>query len=265
MPSSRLSRGPCRLMSLPVEPGSGPASGLTSPSSDLISSVWPLPWTPAMPSTSPARASNETSLTTWCPRGSMTVTPRDLEHGVARPRRRPCDAQADLAADHHLGQLGLAGGRRRGADDLAAPDDADPVADRLDLAQLVGDEDDRGALRLERAHDVHQLVDLLRREHRRGLVEDQHLGVVGQRLEDLDALLHPDRQVLDEGVGVDREAVALGQLADRCGGRARSRTPAAAGLLAPEHHVLGDGEDRDQHEVLVHHADARRRSRRRAR
>ena len=74
---------------------------------------------------------------------------------------------------------------------------------------------------LERAHDLHQLVDLLRREHRGGLVEDQHLGVVGERLDDLDPLLHADREVLDQGVRVDGEAVALGQLADQLGGLAR--------------------------------------------
>ena len=44
--------------------------------------------------------------------------------------------------------------------------------------------------------------------------------------------------------------------------RTRSRAalavqqPAGPGRLVAEHHVLGDGEDRDQHEVLVHHADA---------
>src|SRR3546814_12971323 len=53
------------------------------------------------------------------------------------------DAERDRSADHHLGQLGLAGRRVGGADQLAAADHADPVADRLDLAQLVGDEDDR--------------------------------------------------------------------------------------------------------------------------
>ena len=37
----------------------------------------------------------------------------------------------------------------------------------------------------------------------------------------------------------------------------RSRESQGLGVLVPEHDVLGDGEDRDQHEVLVHHADAR--------
>ena len=40
------------------------------------------------------------------------------------------------------------------------------------------------------------------RQHRGGLVEDQHLGVAGERLDDLDALLHADGEVLDDGVGL---------------------------------------------------------------
>ena len=57
-------------------------------------------------------------------------------------------------------------------------------------------------------------------------------------------------------VGVDREAVALGQLAHHLGGVRPVEDAAAAGVLAAEHDVLGDGEDRHEHEVLVHHADA---------
>ena len=53
---------------------------------------------------------------------------------------------------------------------------------------------------LQRPHDVHQVVGLLRGEHRGRLVEDQHLGVADQRLDDLDALLDADRQVLHQGV-----------------------------------------------------------------
>ena len=56
------------------------------------------------------------------------VDDRDARGPPARraPAWRPVlvDLQLHLAADHHLGQLGLGGGRRRGADDLAAPDHA---------------------------------------------------------------------------------------------------------------------------------------------
>ena len=126
--------GPCREMSLPSSEIRRRRAG-SAPSSALMSSVWPLPWTPAMPRTSPARTSNETSLTTVCPRSSIDGEALDLEHR----RRRPAAAslsttQLDRAADHHLGELGLGRARRRGADHLAAADHGDPVPDRLDLA-----------------------------------------------------------------------------------------------------------------------------------
>ena len=40
------------------------------------------------------------------------------------------------------------------------------------------------------------------------------LRVARERLDDLDALLHADGEVLDEGIGVDVEAEARGDLAD---------------------------------------------------
>ena len=147
---------------------------------------------------------------------------------------------------------------RRLADDLAEPDDGDAVGDLAHLAQLVGDEDDGGAGLLELAHDRHELVGLLRGEHGGRLVEDEHLRVARQRLDDLDALLHADGQVFDEGVRVDVEAEPRGDLAHLRARRVQVEAAAERGLLVAEHDVLGDGEDGDEHEVLVHHADAGR-------
>ena len=98
-------------------------------------------------------------------------------------------------------------------------------------------------LGLELAHDRHELVGLLRRQHRGRLVEDEDLGVARERLDDLDALLHADGQLLDEGVGVDVEAEPVGDLAHLRAARVEVE-PAAARLLVAEHDVLGDGEDR---------------------
>ena len=109
-----------------------------------------------------------------------------------------------------------------------------------------------------------EFVDLARREHGRGLVEDQDVGFAEQRLQELDALLLADREVLDLGVGVDAQPVLLAQLANAPRAVSRSRTAPAAQLVA-EHDVLGDGEHRDELEVLVHHADAVRDRVRRAR
>ena len=69
-----------------------------------------------------------------------------------------------------------------------------------------------------------KLVGLAGGEHGGRLVEDEHARLAVQRLDDLDALLDADGEVLDEGVGVDGKAVAARELAAllarACGGRA---------------------------------------------
>ena len=103
---------------------------------------------------------------------------------------------------------------------------------------------------------LEELVDLARGEHGGGLVEDQDVGLPVERLDQLDALLLADREVADHGVGVDVEPVALAEARGSAARAAsRSRTEPLARLVA-EHDVLGDGEHRDELEVLVHHADA---------
>ena len=67
---------------------------------------------------------------------------------------------------------------------------------------------------MQAAQHAEQLGDLLRGEHGGRLVEDEDPRAAVQRAEDLDALLHPDGHVLDHRVGVDGEAVAVGELAD---------------------------------------------------
>ena len=72
----------------------------------------------------------------------------DVEDGVAdlaaRACRRPASPRGRPSSRPARPRTRWAAAR---ADDLAAADDRDPVADGDDLAELVGDEDDRGALR----------------------------------------------------------------------------------------------------------------------
>ncbi len=140
------------------------------------------------------------------------------------------------------------------ADLLAAPQDRHAVGDGEHLVELVGDDDDGGAAGLELAQHREQLLRLLRRQHRRRLVQDQHLGVAVQRLEDLDALLLAHREVLDAGLRRHRQAVLARQLADALL-RGRHVDRDALARLRGEHDVLRHRHHRDQHEVLVHHAD----------
>ena len=76
--------------------------------------------------------------------------------------------------------------------------------------------------------DLEELLRLLRREHRRRLVEDEDVRLAIERLEDLHALLLPHRDVLDPRVRVDGEPVAVGDLPHAPLGLARCRGSPAA-------------------------------------
>ena len=108
----------------------------------------------------------------------------------------------------------------------------------------------------EAADDLEQLARLLRRQHRRRLVEHEDVGVAVERLQDLDPLLLADGDVLDPRLRVDGEAEALGDLAHAVVRLAEVEERAGVRRLVGEHDVLGHGHHRDQHEVLVHHPDA---------
>ena len=114
------------------------------------------------------------------------------EHVLAGVRVAARDVEQHLAADHQLGQAALAGACAvDGGDLLAAPQDGDAVGDFEYLVQLVRDQDDEVPPARARAAR-RRVVDLVGRQHRGRLVEDQHAGVAVERLEDLDALLLPD-------------------------------------------------------------------------
>ena len=179
-----------------------------------------------------------------------------LEHRLARRVLGLVDPQQHVATDHQRGQAALGGalGRHR-VDPLAAPQDGHAVGDVEHLVELVRDEDDRRPARRQRAQHLEQVLRLLRGEHGGRLVEHQHLGAAEQRAEDLHALLGADAEVLDLGLRADREPVLLAQL-PRPAHRLLVVEQRTARGLGPQHQVLGHGHDRDEHEVLVDHADA---------
>ena len=188
-----------------------------------------------MPTISPARTSNDTPRTASSSRSSQHAEVVDLEQRLRGARRRLLDAQEHVAADHQPRELRLrraCGGQR--LDLLAAAQHGDAVGDLQHLVELVADEDDRHALAHEVLEDAEELERLLRREHGGRLVEDEDVRAAVERLEDLDALLLADGDVLDARVGIDREVERLGELlhalvAPR---RRSSRTPAVVGSCA---------------------------------
>jgi hypothetical protein len=117
----------------------------------------------------------------------------------------------------------------------------------------VGDEHRGASLSGEGAKAAEHLVRLRRRQHRRGLVEQQNRGVGGQRPEDLESLPGADGQTARPHIGIERKAHAGRQV------------PYAVTELAwpgdapacRERDVLRHGQSWYRGEVLVYDADSR--------
>jgi hypothetical protein len=97
-----------------------------------------------------------------------------------------------------------------------------------------------------------QVLGLAGCEYRRRLVQDEDLHAAVQRLEDLDALLLADRQLLHDRPGIHAEPVRVRELGDAL--LRRDDVEPLPALLAQDD-VLGDGERVHQDEVLVDHPD----------
>ena len=236
-----------------------PALGARRPMSSSTSSAWPLPSTPAMPTTSPwcrskdtssssggrpPAPSRETSLDAAARTSSVTVDSRVSGVGSSLPT-------ISWARSRGVTSAGLTS-----ATVVPARTTVIGVGDLEHLVELVRDEQYGQALCAQLGEVGEQLVDLLRYEHSRGLVEDQDAGAAVEDLEDLDPLSVADAEVLDHPVGLHAQPVRVGDLEDAPAGGGPVEPTAERRRLAAEDDVLEDGEVVGEHEVLVHHADA---------
>ena len=177
------------------------------------------------------------------------------QHHVRRLRLVLLHVQNDVAADHQPGDLlfchiaGVVHAHR-----AAAAHDGQSVGDLHDLVEFVGDEDDRVALLLQIPQLLEQLDRLLCGQNGRRLVEDEDLRAADQRLEDLDLLLHADRDVHDLGLRLDVQVVFF-RVFLRDGDGLRVVNEKTLARRHAEHHVFRHGQAWHEHEVLVHHAD----------
>ena len=106
----------------------------------------------------------------------------DGQDGAARGIVHRGEAAFQRAAHHggnelvHVGVLGALG-----HDQIAVPQDGNLVADFKNFVHLVGDVNERNTLLLEHPHHLEELIHLLNRQGGRGLIQDDNLGVVGNR------------------------------------------------------------------------------------
>ena len=129
------------------------------------------------------------------------------------------------------------------------------VADPEHLLQPVGDEDDRQAFGLQRAHDADEIRDLGLAQSRGRLVHDDEPRLHRQRAGDLDQLLLGDRKVAHLRHRIALEADALGDRL-RLLGHAPPAHEQPRARLAADEHVLGDRHVGSEGEFLVDRDDA---------
>ena len=175
-------------------------------------SFWPAPSRPVSATTSPRRATKETSRTRVPSRRPVTSSA-----GAPGARATP-DVAFGLAADHRVGEPSLGPAGEAGGDHLpAVPEHGDEVAEREHLGETVRDVEEGDALRLHAGDRREELGGFALAERRSRLVEDEDLGVRRERLGDLDHLPLGEREVADERRRRDVEAEA-GERVARGGG-----------------------------------------------
>jgi hypothetical protein len=144
-----------------------------------------------------------------------------------------------------------------GGDVGAVAHDGDAVAEAEDLVEAVGDEEDAAAGVPQAAGDGEQPLHLDTAECRRGLVHDQHAGVEGDGLGDLDDLLVGDGESLRHAVRIDRDAELVEQLLGAPAHLDAADQAEPALRLASDEDVLGHREVGEQRGLLVDDRDAR--------
>ena len=128
------------------------------------------------------------SAASWRAAQRRARSPPTIARAIASMLVSPVSARADdLAVAHHR--------------------HARRVVDHF--LQLVRHDHDRGAALRERHDRRKEALDLGGRERGRRLVEQEDGRFAIEFAQQLDALLHADRQRFDERVGIDLEAVAL--------------------------------------------------------
>ena len=117
----------------------------------------------------------------------------------------------------------------------------------------MGDYDDRFTFLRKRTHDIHELVNLLRSENGRRLVEYEYVGITVEHLENLDPLLHADCDIFYYHVRIDIQSVFLTEFLDPAASAFRIKKESS---FLTQNYVLSDCVVVNKLEVLVHHADA---------
>ncbi len=172
----------------------------------------PEPSSPASPTISPGRASNDTSRSSLVDRQALDDDAGRREHRRSDRGPRPVRGGNSSAGDVPTiaSTTSGHGGRRAldGQHHAAVAHDGDPVGDLEHLLEAVRDVEDGDAVGGQLAQDREQPPRLALVERRVGLVEDQHPRPLDEHPAQLDQLALADAEAADDGVRVGGQADA---------------------------------------------------------
>ena len=142
------------------------------------------------------------------------------------------------------------------ADEAAVAENRHFVGDLEQLVHLVRDVDDAFALGLQRADDAEEMRDFPVGERRGRLVHDQDVGIVGDRLGDLDHLPVGDAEIAHFGLGIDADVEPVEQSLGAAAHLVVADEAQAVQRLAANPDVLRHRHKVHQVEFLMDHRDA---------
>ena len=227
------------------------------PRSASASSVCPLPWTPAIQTISPPATSRSRSSTTSVPLGAATETFSSTSRGAApvdwagalstrRLTARPTISSASCASES-VGRAWPTTLPRRITVILSA------IA-RTSRSLWVMKTIARPSSRSERITSISSSISC-GVSTAVGSSKIRYFASLARAFKISTRCCTPTGQLLDQRVRVDLQPIALRQLTDRTPGLPHVQQAGPA-VLPAQDQVLGHGEHLDEHEVLMHHADA---------
>jgi hypothetical protein len=116
------------------------------------------------------------------------------------------------------------------------------------------DEQNGFALVREILHNLHQFLDLLRRQHCRRLIKDQHLVITVEHLKNLNTLLHTYGDIRNQRIRLHLKPVPLTQLQYLFSGTIFFKEQSFRWLNTKDN-IIQHGKTLHQFEVLMNHSD----------
>ena len=127
----------------------------------------------------------------------------------------------------------------------------------VNLFQTVGNIEDAHALVRQRVDDLEKVLAFQIRQRGGRLIENEQGGIQRQPLENFHDLPLGDAEIFNDIVGADREAVTVDDCLHLPGALTLVEQTEPAARLATEQNIFGDGQRRDEAQLLEHRADAK--------